>query len=328
MPGDKAPRKPHWFQDLALPTDGTRLAVHLTMKNLSTLLLRSFVGAALLFSPACMTDTGADEFTEDSSFLADRPSLEFKEIDVELDATRFQSGGYFFITSKEQWEDEMGTPAPESVNFRREQVVVFSSGIKNTGGYKDVIKGIYLSASGKRLTVDAEAIAPGATCLVTQALDYTYTVVKFDRISPRPTLYRKLTESVADCTDGDCAGTIEYSERFEDSADGMSCKVNEAHCVTPDRSNCPQFLPPNCSGELAVETGYVASADGMECPLPKTFCINPDSSKCPQLALPGPNFCPDGVVVAQNRFAPHPDGEFCRLITPVCVTTDEAMCAQ
>jgi hypothetical protein len=76
------------------------------------------------------------------------------------------------IKSSAAFSDFFGEDPPASVDFKKQWVVHYSVGIKNTGGYKTEITKIEKTgASGKRtLLVHTRDSSPGPDCIVTQAL--------------------------------------------------------------------------------------------------------------------------------------------------------------
>jgi len=150
----------------------------------------SLIALSLLGVTACATDQNTDELpfegeaTDDGK--ADHATVAFTELDANIGNTRLQQGGTVILTSKAAWKRVMGTTAPASVDFSKEWVAFFGTGVKNTGGFGAEITGIRYSASLGSLILSTHATSPGNDCIVTQAFTTPHHVVKFNIPSPRP----------------------------------------------------------------------------------------------------------------------------------------------
>ena len=150
-----------------------------------------FLIALSLFTAACATDEqpagelpfGGDA---DDAGKADHATLAFTTIDAEISQNRLQRGGTVIMTTAAAWDRVMGTPVPAGVDFSKEWVLFFGTGIKNTGGYGAEVTDLAYSASLRSLVVSTMATSPGLDCVVTQAFTTPHQLVKFSVPSPRP----------------------------------------------------------------------------------------------------------------------------------------------
>ena len=117
---------------------------------------------------------------------ADHSSLAFTAFEADISNNRLQRGGTIIMTSKAAWTRVMGTPAPANVDFSKEWVVFFGTGVKNTGGYSAQVTELRYSASQRSLVVSTKATSPGPDCIVTQAFTTPHHLVKITVPSPRP----------------------------------------------------------------------------------------------------------------------------------------------
>jgi hypothetical protein len=85
------------------------------------------------------------------------------------------------FTSAAAFESYFGKPAPAEVDFSKEWAIYYAIGTRNTGGYEANVLKVQLSASGKTVTVTAEAVSPGDACFVTQALTSPATLVTISK---------------------------------------------------------------------------------------------------------------------------------------------------
>jgi hypothetical protein len=81
------------------------------------------------------------------------------------------------FTSAAAFQSYFGKPAPAEIDFSQEWAIYYALGTRNSGGYEANVLKAQLSASGKTVTVTAEEVSPGNTCLVTQALTSPATLV-------------------------------------------------------------------------------------------------------------------------------------------------------
>ncbi|HUS67032.1 MAG TPA: protease complex subunit PrcB family protein [Kofleriaceae bacterium] len=174
------------------------------MKTRSHILLASLLSLGLA---ACAAESAPEgdlpigDATGEDLGKADHTGLQLTKLDADVGTDRRTDGGRAILTSAASWESYLGTTAPADVDFSREWVAFYGSGVQNTGGHQASIFGVRTLSDGG-LLIETEAVAPGAFCVVTQALTTPHTVVKFAIPSPRPTW------AVADHHDRvqDCAG--------------------------------------------------------------------------------------------------------------------------
>jgi hypothetical protein len=149
--------------------------------------------ASLLLAAACAPADPADDSDlpfDDAAIpaKADLVGLAVTPVDdASLGSERLQTGGRAIITSAASWRRYFGTEAPGSVDFGREWVAFYGSGLKNTGGYAAEIVGLSLLAEDHGLVLATRDVSPGPDCIVTQAFTTPHAVVKFAAPSPRPT---------------------------------------------------------------------------------------------------------------------------------------------
>ena len=153
-------------------------------------LLMTTLAAASLSLAACASETPEGElpFEGDAGELgkADGVSVAVTELNADIDMSRLPQGGTFIITSKKAWTRVMGTDAPADVNFAKEWVAFFGTGIKNTGGFSAQITDLRYHPGAGALVLSTHATSPGFDCIVTQAFTNPHHVVKFKIPSPRP----------------------------------------------------------------------------------------------------------------------------------------------
>jgi hypothetical protein len=147
--------------------------------------------AALGLATACAAldlDSG-DLPIEDGAGIgkADGVGLELTRIFPAIDHDRLDRGGRAIITSAASWEKYFGTPAPAEVDFDREWVAFYGAGLRSTGGFSAEILGVHHLAEIGGLLVETRHRSPGFDCIVTQAMTWPHTVVKFDIPAPAPT---------------------------------------------------------------------------------------------------------------------------------------------
>lgn len=161
--------------------------------NSTTRALASLLLAAAACAPSSdATDQGSDLPFEEEGALdlgkADQTGIAIVALDdAALGSARLEKGGRAIITSAGSWRRYFGTAAPASVDFGREWVAFYGSGLKNTGGYAAEIVGLSFLPADGGLVLETRDVSPGPDCIVTQAFTTPHTVVKFAAPSPRPT---------------------------------------------------------------------------------------------------------------------------------------------
>ena len=152
--------------------------------------ITSLIASLSISLIACAADEHTDELPfegdADEAGKADHATVAFTALAVDVSNNRLQRGGTIIMTSKAAWTRLMGTPAPANVDFSKEWVVFFGTGVKNTGGYGAEITELRYSASQRALVVSTKATSPGPDCIVTQAFTTPHHVVKMTIPSPRP----------------------------------------------------------------------------------------------------------------------------------------------
>ena len=158
---------------------------------------RAFASILLTAAAACAPssesiDEGSDlPFEEEGAVdlgKADQASIAVVAVDdATLGNDRLQTGGRAIITSAGSWRRYFGTEAPASVDFGREWVAFYGSGLKNTGGYAAEIVSLSLLAEDRGLVLATRDVSPGFDCIVTQAFTTPHALVKFAAPTPRPT---------------------------------------------------------------------------------------------------------------------------------------------
>jgi len=157
-----------------------------TSRAFASLLLATAAACA----PADATDDGSDlPFEEDGIEVAkaDLIGLAVTPIEAAVGNQRLEQGGQAIITSAASWRRYFGTAAPASVDFGREWVAFYGSGLKNTGGYAAEITGLSFLSSDRGLVLATRDVSPGFDCIVTQAFTTPHAIVKFAAPTPRPT---------------------------------------------------------------------------------------------------------------------------------------------
>ena len=160
-----------------------------TSRALASLLLATAAACA----PADDTsDDGSDlPFDPDAAVDIDKADLIGLAVtpidDAALGNQRLEQGGRAIITSAASWRRYFGTAAPASVDFGREWVAFYGSGLKNTGGYAAEITSLSFLSSDRGLVLATRDVSPGFDCIVTQAFTTPHAIVKFAAPTPRPT---------------------------------------------------------------------------------------------------------------------------------------------
>jgi hypothetical protein len=130
--------------------------------------------AALPATPGCMAQP-ADE-TDVVATQESELRLPFTAIDVRRPNAR---AGITLLRSAREYRAFFGVQPPADLNFAREAVLHFSTGVKPTGGYAAEILSVDLGWFANRVVVHARDTAPGQGCLVTQALTNPQVAVRF-----------------------------------------------------------------------------------------------------------------------------------------------------
>lgn len=176
------------------------------------------LAASILGFAACATDdTHTDElpFEGDASDAgkADDATVAVTPIDADVSFDRREAGGAYVITTKAAWKRVMGTAAPADVDFSKEWVAFYGTGLQNTGGYSAEVTGLAYSASLRSLIVSTHATSPGPDCVVTQALTTPHQVVKFAIPSPRPLFaLADASSEVRRCSPSNAERLVELAE--------------------------------------------------------------------------------------------------------------------
>lgn len=151
---------------------------------------------------------------DDELGKADHSTVAFTEIQADVSNARRERGGTVIITSKSAWNRVMGTPSPSDVDFSKEWVAFYGTGLKNTGGFGADITGIRMHAGIGAIVLETKATSPGFDCIVTQAFTTPHTVVKFAIPSPRPHFaFTDNTSEVKKCS----PSNAEHLESLADS---------------------------------------------------------------------------------------------------------------
>lgn len=160
--------------------------------NTTSRALASLLLAAAACAPSSDVDEGSDlPFEEEGAVdtgKADQIGIDLIALDdAAIGNDRLERGGRAIITSAGSWRRYFGTAAPASVDFGREWVAFYGSGLKNTGGYAAEIVGLSLLPEDGGLVLQTRDVSPGPDCIVTQAFTTPHAIVKFAAPTPRPT---------------------------------------------------------------------------------------------------------------------------------------------
>lgn len=114
---------------------------------------------------------------------------------------------------------------------------------------------------------------------------------------------------------------------FVDSADGLSCQLNDQLCVSDDPMVCPELDQPSCpNGTIAIEDETAPSRyDGVFCNRARYHCLSP---ACPPPPPLPDSYCAGGVgnLVGVATFVAASDGMECLDGHYYCVTNDFGAC--
>lgn len=223
--------------------------------------IRKTLLASLIISLAACApgaDDGSDlPFDDDASGIgkADHLSVEFTPISANIDFKRREKGGKAIITSADSWVEYFGTDAPADVDFGKEWVAFFGSGLQNTGGYSAQITGISNLPSIGGIVLETLATSPGFDCIVTQALTTPHMIVKFTTPSPAPSW------AVSDHSDevNRCGPT--NAERQAELADSLetweAARDDAGNSYTYTRETHSFFANTSFKTTFVVEAGVV-----------------------------------------------------------------------
>ena len=146
------------------------------MKIRSASLLASLLSLGL--AAACATDAATDgdlsigDATADDLGKADHAGLPLTRLSPSIGLDRLEEGGRVIITTASSWESYFSTSAPAEVDWSREWIAFYGTSLRSTGGFDARIPSIRTLEDGG-LLIETEAVSPGVTCLVTQALTST-----------------------------------------------------------------------------------------------------------------------------------------------------------
>jgi hypothetical protein len=146
------------------------------------------------------------------------------------------------FTSASAYTAFFGHAPPSTVSFGSEWVVFYSAGVKPTGGYTASIARISRSSSGTTLKVTTSLESAGSDCFVTEAFTRPNVLVKFKRLSPRPSSVRFYrADTTHSCTEAPTCLTL-------------TCRAGYTCMTVGGQATC---APVNCPGaaQLDASTG-------------------------------------------------------------------------
>lgn len=205
-------------------------------KNIPLLSLSLSIAALGACAPTSSSDHGDLSLEEDVAGIgkADHLSVSFEEIQANISTDLRTRGGRAIVTSADSFEEYFGTPAPDSVDFDKEWVAFYGLGARNSGGFAASIEGISNLPYWGGMVLDTKDISPGFDCLVTKAITFPYTLVKFDALEPAPSWFAVDNESeVTKCgpTNDDrldeLSVSLEAWETARDAADNSYTYTSE-----------------------------------------------------------------------------------------------------
>lgn len=160
-------------------------------KKLPLLSLAFSVAAFAACAPASSSDHGDLALEDEVAGIgkADHLSIQFEEIQANIDHDLLIRGGTAIVTSADSFEEYFGTKAPDSVDFDKEWVAFYGLGTRNTGGFSASITGMSNLPYWGGMVLETEDVSPGADCLVTMAITWPHTLVKFAAPEPAPTWF-------------------------------------------------------------------------------------------------------------------------------------------
>jgi hypothetical protein len=148
---------------------------------------------ASLLLAACAPTDSTDESDlpfEDGAGLdlskADHLGLSLTPVDAPVGHDRLEKGGRAILTSSASWQRYFKSDAPADIDWDREWVAFYGSGLQSTGGFSAEILGLSFIAGDELLVLETRDVSPGFDCIVTQALTTPFTLVKFTVPSPAP----------------------------------------------------------------------------------------------------------------------------------------------
>jgi hypothetical protein len=237
---------------------------------------------------------------------ADGQSISFTVLDIK--PTRDATSYVKVIKSKRQYRRVFGVD-PTNIDFRKEAVVVFSAGLRNTGGYKASISDIRFTSNGV-LNVSAQVDAPNSDCLVTQASTFpTQTVKILVPFTPVVRSSYSVKEIGYSCHEGAgvgelCGNGVLGTPNIA-CADGLTCVLNDFDPPPNVQSSGPTGtcqdvqLPVSVNGEAAKSIFESMRSAG----LTRRTGIEGSNAFAPSLACSED----DGLYSCSYRF---PDGIF------------------
>jgi hypothetical protein len=222
--------------------------------------LAYLLASTLLATAACASDATvegelpfegeADGLSKADAVTVDVTELEFADISNE----RLQRGGTFIITSKSAWKRVMGTLAPKEIDFSKEWVAFFGTGVKNTGGYGARITSVSLYANAGAIVLETKATSPGDDCIVTQAFTNPHHVVKFAIPAPRPAFALAASSSEVRRCSPTNAERLEQLADSRVSFDAAKAKHDNSYVYTRDFQSFSGF---GFQTTITVEKGIV-----------------------------------------------------------------------
>jgi len=227
--------------------------------------------AALLATAAlagCATDVAGDN--EDGTGQSDDAitaavDLPFTIIDAKKSAA---PAGLRVIESLAEYKSFFGAKPPAGVDFSKHDVVFYSLGVKNTGGYSvDITQITRRGSYGYRtLDVAVHAVSPGPKCMVTQALTNPQVAVRIAKQAGVKSSSAKVTNETkacgGQCTSADqCPGSkIACKLCADGSAACPQTTCTEGVCgIKIDQ--CPEDM--TCGGIAGIQCpkGYACVDD-------------------------------------------------------------------
>jgi PrcB C-terminal len=156
-----------------------------------------------------------------------------------------------FIASQTQYRLVFGHSAPSGIDFAAgDRVVFYSAGVRPTGGYDASITRVRRVDGELRIRTQLDA--PGAGCVVTQALTKPYVLVKF-RVGLlfKPVVRFSHTTNFEDCEAPPSCDDITC-------IDGQHCELLEIECITTPCNPIPTCVAdkpavPFCGGIAGIE---------------------------------------------------------------------------
>ncbi len=166
-------------------------------RKLPLLSLAFSLAALTACAPSNTSDSGDLTLDNDVAGIgkADHFSIPVEEIQATISHDLQVRGGMAVVTSADSYEEYFGEPAPSSVDFDKEWVAFYGLGTRNSGGFSATITGVSNLPYWGGMVLETKDASPGIDCLVTQAITWPYTVVKFAAPDPAPTWFAADHES-------------------------------------------------------------------------------------------------------------------------------------